>query len=50
MKPEDRAIISKAMSFLIMNLDVTDLLAAEIESKNILDKESIDEILVCSKQ
>ena len=49
MKPEHKAIIAKAMSFLITNLDVDVSLLSEIESKKILDAQSIEEILVGSK-
>ena len=49
-KPEHKAIIAKSMSFLITNLDVDVSFLSEIESKKILNAQSIDEILVGSKQ
>ena len=49
MKPEHRAIIAKAMSFLVANLDADSLLD-EIRSQNILDDQSIEEIEVGLKQ
>ena len=38
------------MSFLVMNLNVDESLVGEIESQNILDNQSIAEILVGWKQ
>ena len=46
MKLEHKAIISKAMYFLITNLDVDVSLLSEIESQKLLDAQSIQEILV----
>ena len=46
MKPVHKAIIAKAMSFLITGLDVDVSLLSEIESQKILDAQHIQEIMV----
>ena len=46
MKPEHKAIIARAMSFLITGLDFDVSLLSEIESQKVLDAQPIQEIMV----
>ena len=50
MKPEHKNIILKAMSFIITNLEVDVLLLSEFQAQDVLDTQSVDEILVSWKQ
>ena len=47
MKKEHKKVILKAMTLMIMELDVDVSLLSAIEQKNILDTQSIEEISVC---
>ena len=50
MKKEHKKVILKAMTFMIMELDVDVSLLSAIQQQNIFDTQSIEEISVCWKE
>ena len=46
MKPKHKKVILKAMSFIVMNLEVDPSLLSEFQTEAILDTQSIEEIEV----